>query len=241
MTERHDSAGAIERAIRTLQFLPAPRPQITDDVALWLAPRTVSALHTHGIHTLADLTVRIPRRRQWWARINGLGATNDYEAVQAWLALHETAATQRAYRKEAERLILWSIVERGRALSSLTTDDAIAYRAFVRRPTPRERWMGPPRPRDSVEWRPFQGRPVGTLGSLCADGPLSAVPVAHGSSNSATCWPTRSLASQCGAPRFGPHSTRHEASPRANGCCYAPSRMVSRVRPLRAKAIRILR
>jgi len=84
-------------------------------------------------------------------------ATNDYEAVQAWLALHETAATQRAYRKEAERLILWAIVERGRALSSLTTDDAIAYRAFLRRPTPRERWVGPPRSRDSVEWRPFTG------------------------------------------------------------------------------------
>ncbi|HBU0427245.1 TPA: integrase, partial [Klebsiella pneumoniae] len=72
-----------------------------------------------------------------------LNATNDYEAVQAWLALHETVATQRAYRKEAARLILWAIVERGRALSSLTTDDAIAYRAFVRHPTPRERWVGP--------------------------------------------------------------------------------------------------
>ncbi len=86
-----------------------------------------------------------------------LNATNDYEAVQARLALHETVATQRAYRKEAARLILWAIVERGRALSSLTTDDAIAYRAFVRHPTPRERWVGPPRPRDSVEWRPFSG------------------------------------------------------------------------------------
>jgi hypothetical protein len=76
-----------------------------------------------------------------------LNATNDYEAVQAWLALHESAATQRAYRKEAGRLLLWAIVERGRALSSLTTDDAIAYRAFLRRPTPRERWAGPPRSR----------------------------------------------------------------------------------------------
>jgi len=59
--------------------------------------------------------------------------------------MHETSSTQRAYRKEAERLILWAIVERARALSSLTTDDAIAYRAFLRRPMPRERWVGPPR------------------------------------------------------------------------------------------------
>jgi site-specific recombinase XerD len=84
-----------------------------------------------------------------------LGATNDYEAVQAWLALHESPATLRAYRKEAERLILWAIVERERPLSSLTTEDAIAYRAFMRRPTPHRRWVGPPRPRTSVEWRPF--------------------------------------------------------------------------------------
>ncbi|VDB02136.1 Tyrosine recombinase XerD [Klebsiella pneumoniae] len=84
-------------------------------------------------------------------RATRTNATNDYEAVQARLALHETVAT-RAYRKAA-RLIL-AIVERGRALSSLTTDDAIAYRAF-RHPT-RERWV-PPRPRDSVEWRPFSG------------------------------------------------------------------------------------
>jgi hypothetical protein len=63
--------------------------------------------------------------------------------MQTWLSLHESVATQRTYRKEAERLILRAIVERGRALSSLTTDDAILYRAFLRRPTPRSRWVGP--------------------------------------------------------------------------------------------------
>ncbi|EOM7071656.1 Tn3-like element Tn4401 family resolvase TnpR, partial [Escherichia coli] len=217
--ERQGRAGAVERAIRLLPTLPAPKPQISDSIDQWLSPRTVRALQAYGIHTLSALTVRIPRRRGWWKAIEGLGmtgarqveaffaahpqlteraralipiiqpsgivpweqlrlpnevdgsqgnfraprnactlnATNDYEAVQAWLALHETVATQRAYRKEAARLILWAIVERGRALSSLTTDDAIAYRAFVRHPTPRERWVGPPRPRDSVEWRPFSG------------------------------------------------------------------------------------
>lgn len=86
-----------------------------------------------------------------------LTADNDYEAVQAWLALHESPATHRTYRKEAERLILWAIVERQRPLSSLTTEDAVAYRAFLRRPTPRERWVGPPRPRSSPDWRPFTG------------------------------------------------------------------------------------
>lgn len=86
-----------------------------------------------------------------------LSANNDYDAVHAWLALHESAATQRAYRKEAERLILWAIVERGKALSSLTTEDAVAYRAFLRHPTLRTRWVGPSRPRSSPEWKPFAG------------------------------------------------------------------------------------
>ncbi|MBB5498655.1 phage integrase family protein [Paraburkholderia sp. MM5384-R2] len=213
------SADRANRAIEALRNLPMPTPSITDAVDLWLPPRIAEALHAHGIRTLADLTVRIPRRRRWWSAIAGLGAagarrieavfaahpalteraraliatarsdaivpwehlrvphevdgshgqfrapqaacllnaSNDYEAIQSWLSLHESAATQRAYRKEAERLILWAIVERGRALSSLTTDDAIAYRSFLRRPTPRERWMGPSRPRHSVEWRPFSG------------------------------------------------------------------------------------
>ena len=38
-----------------------------------------------------------------------LSANDDYAAVQAWLSLQEAAATQRAYRKEAERLMLWAI------------------------------------------------------------------------------------------------------------------------------------
>ncbi|CAN7781330.1 site-specific integrase [Cupriavidus necator] len=215
--ERTGRAKAINQAIDLLRRLPPPEPQVSDDIGQWLPARAVAALRAHGIETLADLTVRIPRRRRWWAAVPGLGtasarrieaffaehpqlteraraliavtdrgeivpweqlrlphevdgssgtfraprqtstlgASNDYEAVQAWLALHESPATQRAYRKEAERLILWAIVERERPLSSLTTEDAIAYRSFLRRPTPHKRWVGPPRPRTSPEWRPF--------------------------------------------------------------------------------------
>jgi site-specific recombinase XerD len=100
-----------------------------------------------------------------------LRANNDYEAVRSWLALHESPATQSAYCKEAERLILWSIVERGRALSSLTTEDAVAYRSFLRRPAPRSRWVGPSRPRSSPEWWPF----VGALSPRSAAYALSVV------------------------------------------------------------------
>ncbi|HHV7525419.1 TPA: phage integrase family protein [Burkholderia orbicola] len=230
------SADSVTRAIEVLRNLPVPEPLITDTVEQWLPPRIVEALHAHGVRTLADLTVRIPRRRRWWSAIAGLGAagarriealfaahpalteraraliiaapvgdivpweqlriphevdgsggqfraplntcllnaSNDYEAIQSWLSLHESAATQRAYRKEAERLILWAIVERGRALSSLTTDDAIAYRGFLRRPTPRERWVGPSRPRHSIEWRPFTG-PLSARSAAYALNVLSAL------------------------------------------------------------------
>jgi site-specific recombinase XerD len=86
-----------------------------------------------------------------------LNASNDYEAVNAWLDLQESAATQRAYRKEVERLMLWAIVERKKPLSSLVHEDAVAYRTFLRRPSPASRWIGPVAVRSSTEWRPFQG------------------------------------------------------------------------------------
>jgi site-specific recombinase XerD len=217
--ERTRHARAVARALEILRSLPVPQPQVSDPVDVWLPARPVAALHHYGISTLADLTVRIPRRRRWWTVIPGLGvksarqiegffashpklteraralvtvaspervapwerihlphevdgsrgtfraprpmctleAGNDYEAIGAWLALHEATETQRAYRREAERLLLCTILERGKALSSLATEDATAYRAFLRRPGPRDRWVAPARPRSSPEWRPFTG------------------------------------------------------------------------------------
>lgn len=86
-----------------------------------------------------------------------LAAGNDLQAIHAWLSLHEAATTQRAYRKEAERVLLWSVVQLGKPMSSLTTEDAIAYRAFLRDPTPKARWVGPHRKRSDPDWRPFSG------------------------------------------------------------------------------------
>lgn len=216
--ERFARERAVNAAVERIRLLPPAAPTLADDVARWFPTRGVTALHQHGIRSLADLTVRVPRRRRWWVAIDGLGAVqaanieaffaqhpeltdraralvaqqpgqarpweelvvpadvdgsqgtfrapratctlradNDYEAIQAWLGLQDSDATRRAYRKEAERLILWAILEQGRALSSLTTEDAVAYRQFLRKPTPKARWVGPARPRSAPDWRPFQG------------------------------------------------------------------------------------
>jgi len=205
------------QAIDYLRDAVVPEPLVTDDIGKWFSARSCQALKAHGINTLADLTVRVPRRRMWWVDVEGLGATgakrieaffaqhpqlteraralvaassnpdivpwevlqvpedvdgangafraprktcslnadNDYQAVYAWLSLHETPSTLRAYRKEAERLILWAVLERGVAMSSLTAEDAVVYRAFLRRPA--NRWIGPSLSRTSPEWRPFTG------------------------------------------------------------------------------------
>lgn len=204
--------------LNNLERLAPASPLLGDELERWLPARIAKTLRAASMRTLADLTLRVPRRRRWWSAIEGLGAAgarqveaffaahpalteraralitiqrpdlspwehlevperldgskgryrapvrdcllragNDYEAINAWLQLHESPATQRAYRKEAERLLLWVIVEQGHALSSLSTEDATAYRRFLRQPSPRLRWVGPARPRSSPEWRPFTG------------------------------------------------------------------------------------
>ena len=86
-----------------------------------------------------------------------LAAANDYEAVQAWLRLRvQGTHTWRAYRKEAERFLLWAVVERCKPLSSLSSDDCVAYRDFLAQPGPL--WTGPRHAqRWSEAWRPFEG------------------------------------------------------------------------------------
>ncbi len=97
-------------------------------------------------------------------------AQNDHQAILAWLAARaRNANTERAYRREAERLLLWAILERGQALSSLDIEGGTEYRdwlAALGRTTPeawrwripQEKWIGKRNtPRWSPEWRPFEG------------------------------------------------------------------------------------
>jgi site-specific recombinase XerD len=117
-----------------------------------------------------------------------LKAGNDYQAILAWLRskhgltleqkanlkarrrqrdigveqgmdwLQALSNTQRAYRKEAERFLLWAVVHKGNALSSMANEDCIEYRDFLADPQPRSRWCGDRgRARWSPLWRPFEG------------------------------------------------------------------------------------
>lgn len=115
-------------------------------------------------------------------------ASNDYEAVLTWIRsrhglsparkvalqrrrsidpgapegpmvwLNYLSHTQRAYLKEAERFLLWAIVQHKKPLSSMTLDDCEAYRAFLADPAPADRWCGPRASKKwSPLWRPFEG------------------------------------------------------------------------------------
>jgi len=96
--ERTRHRKAATRALDILPSLPVPQPRVSDAIDAWLPPRVVLVLHRHGIRTLADLTVRIPRRRRWWLTIPGLGMRSARH-IEAFFAarpeLTERARTDR--------------------------------------------------------------------------------------------------------------------------------------------------
>lgn len=94
----------------------------------------------------------------WWDT-TGEPAKVDRQAVKAWLETCPTgSSTQRAYRKEVERLFLWSWLVRYQPLESSieALDD---YCAWLRSPAPD--WIdSTPWPRHDSRWRPFRA-PLG--------------------------------------------------------------------------------
>ncbi|OTP65239.1 Integrase [Caballeronia sordidicola] len=82
------------KATEELRAATVATPSITDEIERWLPPRAVRALHAHGIKTLAELTLLIPRRKQWWTAIPKLGQTSAQQ-IEAFFAAHP-ALTDRA-------------------------------------------------------------------------------------------------------------------------------------------------
>ena len=131
-------------------------------------PSATAIMPLESFSTPADLDGSVGENRCLGR--SRIAAENDHQAIQAWLkARASNPHTERAYRREAERLLIWSIMERGRALSSLSIEDAIAYRDWLgglgrTLPAawpwrlPQAEWMGKrSTPRWSANWRPFEG------------------------------------------------------------------------------------
>lgn len=84
----------------------------------------------------------------------------DLQAIDAWLTTRQHSPhTTRAYRREAERLLLWAINEKNKALSSLDNADCAQYiETFLADPQPTARWVGSAKiERFHLDWRPFVG------------------------------------------------------------------------------------
>lgn len=90
-----------------------------------------------------------------------IAADNDIDAIKAWLARFvDTKTTFDNYRKEAERLLLWSTVQIGKPISSLTHEDLLVFKRFLADPQPAKQWVmrdGRKFARNHQYWRPFAG------------------------------------------------------------------------------------
>ncbi|MBR7783663.1 tyrosine-type recombinase/integrase [Undibacterium luofuense] len=102
---------------------------------------------------------------------NMSGVHNDYDAIQLWLQTFPFGSnTYLSYRSQAERFLLWAVLERGKAMSDLTTQDCLAYRDFLwdlgrlapelwhsQYKLPESAWLGKRHTeRWSPGWRPFE-------------------------------------------------------------------------------------
>ena len=138
------------------------------------------AANASGGRSLAALTARLDAQalsgatglNRARADQSALGAGNDLEAIALWLkARAANVNTLAQYKKEAERFLLWCTLERGKALSSITAEDAALYPTWLeelgrkepqdwaqRWKLPQSAWIGPRNaPRLSAQWRPYNG------------------------------------------------------------------------------------
>lgn len=89
--------------------------------------------------------------------LSSIDAKNDREAIDAWIkARAGSIATEKQYRRQAERFALWMILERGRALSQASAEDCAAYVALLSDMP--KRWCSRGiAERFAPGWAPFRG------------------------------------------------------------------------------------
>ncbi|MDM0029090.1 tyrosine-type recombinase/integrase [Variovorax saccharolyticus] len=89
--------------------------------------------------------------------VAAIDAQDDRAAVRAWiLARSGSVLTAKAYEREADRFLLWILLERGRALSDATAEDCRAYMDFLSAVP--AAWISRRQvPRMAPGWAPFSG------------------------------------------------------------------------------------
>jgi len=149
-----DTLGAITPAAL------APRHRVPSETRAALRPPAVMIAPLEALLLPATCDGRAGHNRAGPGATPRTAAQSDLAAIQAWLATHgpEGGPTWRTYRCHAERLLLWSIFSRGKAMSDLRVEDCSAYLAFLADPQPAAQWVGPRGvPRWRYDWRPFAG------------------------------------------------------------------------------------
>ncbi|MGH8813967.1 MAG: tyrosine-type recombinase/integrase, partial [Advenella sp.] len=144
--------GVVRRAPQLGTLLNPPQTPPLDSTILTQGSRQIEPLET--LRLPAPLNGEQGSNRAP-AQNNRLSAHNDYEAIHEWLSLYKTH-TYQSYRKEAERLLLWSLFNMQKPLSSLTTQDLALFRDFLCNPQPAGLWVAKRKyPRTHEKWRPF--------------------------------------------------------------------------------------
>lgn len=132
--------------------------------------RNLALQEEHGFPVIS--TGLVPLKEFLWppelrgsdGRYRNFDHLNDYEvaddaaAVDKWLNSLErnSPATQDTYRRAIERLVLWAMLVRRRALSSLTEEDFRSFEWFLQH-APKE-WCSEERVQKwSKSWRPLRG------------------------------------------------------------------------------------
>jgi len=93
-------------------------------------------------------------------RENTYRAANDLEALRAWIESARrrglTEKTLGRYTREVERFMLWSLMERKKAMSSMEPADFGAYEEFLAAPPAHWKSKATVK-RMSIQWRPMRG------------------------------------------------------------------------------------
>ncbi|KND56323.1 phage integrase family protein [Candidatus Paraburkholderia kirkii] len=170
-------AHALQHALSPLALLPrrqwgpdhaalAHHLRVSEDEALVMAP--LEAL-------------RVPAVLDGSRGSNRAGANSrfdtDVRAIFAWLdARSASEHTRRAYRREAERLLLWALLEKGKPLSSLDGQEGAEYiGTFLPDPQPASCWVSARRGEwHASGWRLF-GCPLSDRSRESARSILSAM------------------------------------------------------------------